>query len=322
MMHDHRVDEPRTPHDPRDETGLRRPSSGPMTVSERVGVVGLGVMGSAMAKNLVAAGFQVVGYDIDAERSADAENVGVTVADSVADLAARSSIVILSLPSVDALEEVSTEIAARPTPDLLCLETGTLPLAAKKAAHDRLSSAGMELMDVPLSGTGLQAADATLVIFASGSEDGFNRCQGVFDAIGRSAHYLGEFGNGSKMKYIANLLVAVHTLAAAEAHSLGIAAGMSPAIVQDVMEDGVGSSKIFEIRGPMMVADDYPAAARLDIILKDAKLIKEFAEGAGAHTPLLDQAVGVYAAASDAGLGSLDAAALCRYLEQEAGLQR
>lgn len=293
-----------------------------MTATERVGVIGLGVMGSAMAKNLLGAGFEVGGYDIDSERRIEAANAGVIVTESVAELAGRASIVILSLPSVEALERVSEELAAHPTTDLLCIETGTLPLSAKTAARDRLSAAGIELMDVPLSGTGLQAADATLVVFASGTEAGFNRARGVFDAVGRSTHYLGEFGNGSKMKYIANLLVAIHNLATAEAHNLGMAAGMSPSLVQDVMEDGVGSSKIFEIRGPMMVADDYPAAARLDIILKDAKIIREFAESAGARTPLLDRALEVYEAASDAGLGALDAAALCRYLEQESGIQR
>jgi 3-hydroxyisobutyrate dehydrogenase-like beta-hydroxyacid dehydrogenase len=103
---------------------------------------------------------------------------------------------------------------------------------------------------------------------------------------------------------------------------LGIAAGLDPARVQEVMVDGVGSSKIFEIRGPMMVADDYPAAARLDILLKDSTLIRDYARSVGAPTPLLDAAVPVYAQSSEAGLGDLDAAALCRFLEDLGGLER
>jgi 3-hydroxyisobutyrate dehydrogenase-like beta-hydroxyacid dehydrogenase len=223
---------------------------------------------------------------------------------------------------VPALDEVAAALAAHPREGLICLETGTLPLDAKEKARSVLAGAGIELMDVPLSGTGLQAADATLVVLASGSGTAFEKARPVFDAIGRSTHYLGEFGNGSKMKYIANLLVAVHNLATAEAHALGIAARMDPALVQEVMEDGVGSSKIFEIRGPMMVADDYPPAARLDIIAKDAKLIAEFARLVGAPTPLLDTSIEYYEAASSSGLGDLDAAALCRFLEQSAGLAR
>lgn len=288
----------------------------------RVGVIGVGIMGGAMATNLLKAGHEVIGFDVDPSKVEALAGVGLVGAASPAAVADSSEVVVLSLPSVPALDEVAATLAAHPREGLICLETGTLPLDAKEKARSVLAGAGIELMDVPLSGTGLQAADATLVVLASGSGTAFEKARPVLDAIGRSTHYLGEFGNGSKMKYIANLLVAVHNLATAEAHALGIAAGMDPALVQEVMEDGVGSSKIFEIRGPMMVADDYPPAARLDIIAKDAKLIAEFARLVGAPTPLLDTSIEYYEAASSSGLGDLDAAALCRFLEQSAGLAR
>jgi 3-hydroxyisobutyrate dehydrogenase-like beta-hydroxyacid dehydrogenase len=291
-------------------------------MTEKVGVIGLGVMGGAMAANLVDRGRQVLGYDVDPAKTAELVDRGGTAASSAGAVASGADIVVLSLPTTAALAEVAAEIAQSPRTGLTCLEAGTFPLEAKLSAREVLSPAGVDLLDTPLSGTGLQAADATLVVFASGSRDGFERAKPVFDAIGRSTHYLGEFGNGSKMKYIANLLVAVHGLAAAEAHVLGIAAGLDPARVQEVMEDGVGSSKIFEIRGPMMVADDYPAAARLDILLKDATIISEYARSVGSPTPLLDAALPVYADASGAGLGDLDAAALCRYLETRGGIKR
>lgn len=291
-------------------------------MSERVGIIGLGVMGGAMSRNLLRSGHTVAGYDIDAARRSAATEAGVLVGRDTAAVADASDILILSLPSAGALEQVASEISGADDPATLCLETGTLPLETKQQARSVLAKAGVELMDVPLSGTGLQAADATLVVFASGSRAGFDRAEPVFDAIARSAHYLGEFGNGLRMKFIANLLVAIHNLATAEAHVLGMAAGMDPALVQRVMEDGVGSSKIFEIRGPMMVANSYPPAARLDIILKDARLIKDFAEASGAPTPLLDAALDVYVESSASGLGDLDAAALCRYLERRAGIER
>jgi len=214
-------------------------------------------------------------------------------------------------------------VAGSAHPDLLVVEMGTLPLSAKNRARARLAEVGVELMDVPVSGTGLQAADATLVVFASGSEEAYRRAKPVFDVIGRSSYHLGEFGNGSIMKYIANLLVSIHNLATAEAHALGIAAGLDPELVQQVMSDGVGASKIFDIRGPMMVADEYdPPAARLDIILKDARIIRDYADEVGSPTPLLDAAIPLYEQSTAAGLGNLDAAALCRYLEQTAGLKR
>ena len=287
-----------------------------------VGVVGLGIMGGAMASSLLRAGHRVTGYDVDRVKGEELAGAGLTVVGDVEAVSAVADIVILSLPSTEALRQVTMKLAKVGAKGLLCLETGTLPLSEKIVARDMLSEVGVEMMDVPLSGTGLQARDATLVILASGSPEAFARARPVFDAIGRSSHYLGEFGNGIKMKFIANLLVAVHNLATAEAHTLGIAAGMDPAIVQAVTEDGVGSSKIFEIRGPMMVADDYPPAARLDIIRKDAGLIAEYARSLGAPTPLLDAALQVYEDASAAGLGELDAAALCRHLERVAGLTR
>ena len=291
-------------------------------MSDRVGVIGLGVMGSAMAGNLLRAGHRVKGFDIAPEKIAAMVAKGGVESASAGEVAADSDVVVFSLPTTSSLSAVVTEVAANAHSGLLCLETGTFPLDAKTAARSSLAAKGVELMDTPLSGTGLQAADATLVVFASGSPEGFERARPVLDAIGRSTHYLGDFGNGSRMKYVANLLVAVHNLATAEAHALGIAAGLDPALVQEVMTDGVGSSKIFEIRGPMMVNDDYPTAARLDIILKDARIIKDFAESVGAPTPLLDAAIPVYMESSDAGLGDLDAAALCRYLEELGGLVR
>jgi len=291
-------------------------------MSDRIGVIGLGVMGSAMAANVLAGGHDVLGFDIDPGKVTAFVDSGGTAAASAGAVATEANLVILSLPTTAALTGVANEIADSAHEGLVCLETGTFPLEAKTQARRTLAAAGIDLLDTPLSGTGLQAADATLVVFASGSREGYDQARPVFDAIGRSTHYLGEFGNGSKMKYVANLLVAVHGLAAAEAHVLGIAAGLDPALVQEVMEDGVGSSKIFEIRGPMMVADDYPPAARLDILLKDATIIEDFARSVGAPTPLLDAALPVYAESSRVGLGALDAAALCRYLEDLGGIER
>jgi 3-hydroxyisobutyrate dehydrogenase-like beta-hydroxyacid dehydrogenase len=188
---------------------------------------------------------------------------------------------------------------------------GTLPLAAKERARQRLAAVGVPLLDAPVSGTGLQADDATLVVYSSGDEAGHRRAEPVFSVIGSRVHYLGAFGNGSRMKYLANLLVAVQTVAAAEAHALGAASGLDAEVVQEVIESGVGTSAMFEIRGPMMVEGRYdPPAARLDIILKDATIIAEHARSLGVPTPLLERALSVVRAGSEAGLGGLDAAAV------------
>ncbi len=287
---------------------------------ERVGLIGLGVMGTAMSGHLIHAGFEVSGFDVDASRMDVLSAAGGQPRTGTAEVAANADLVLLALPTVDALEDATAGVAAGAQPGLIVAEMGVFPIPAKQAARELLAGAGVELMDVPVSGTGLQAADATLVVMASGSEEAFEATSAVFDVIGRTTYYLGPFPNGSIMKFIANLLVSVHTLAAAEAHTLGRATGMDPHLVQRVIADGVGSSAMFEIRGPMMAGDSYePPSGRLDIIKKDAEIIQEYAASVGAPTPLLDTAVPVYRDASESGLGSLDVAAVCRHLQRVGG---
>lgn len=290
---------------------------------KRIGVVGLGVMGYAMSSHLMKAGYELHGFDVVGERNDAFASMGGIVEPSGAAVAAASELILFSLPSVSALETATDDVLGGCHDGLIAAEMGVFPIEAKQKAKDQLAGAGVELMDVPVSGTGIQAADATLVVMASGSRAAFDATKDVFDQIGRATYYLGDFPNGSVMKFIANLLVAIHNLSSAEAHAMGLAAGMDPAVVQEVIADGVGSSRIFEIRGPMMAADTYePPSARLDIIKKDAGIIQAFARSVGSPTPLLDTALPIYAEASADGLGDLDAAALCRYLERIGGIER
>ena len=151
----------------------------------------------------------------------------------------------------------------------------------------------------------------------AGDERAHERAAPIFDLIGKQTFYLGAFGNGSRIKFVANLLVAIHTLAAAEAHQLGSACGLDAELVQEVIAAGVGSSAMLEIRGPMMAAGTYdPPSARLAIILKDAGIIADYARSLGSPTPLLDAAIPLYQAAAEAGLGDLDAAALRQLLAE------
>ena len=138
-------------------------------MSEPIGVIGLGVMGSAMARNLIRAGHRVLGFDIDPGKVSTFADFGGEPVESADEVADVSDIVIFSLPTTSALAAIAAEIAQQERPGLVCLETGTFPLQDKIAARDILAGSGIDLLDTPLSGTGLQAADATLVVFASGS---------------------------------------------------------------------------------------------------------------------------------------------------------
>jgi putative dehydrogenase len=280
----------------------------------RVGVIGLGIMGTAYAKNALAAGFQVSGYDVDESRIENLAAMDGSPASSARQVAAQSDVVLVSLPNVGALHEASEGLASGAGDHLVVAEMSTFPIEAKARARQTLAEAGAACVDAPVSGTGLQADAGEIVVYASGEPDDVEALRPVFDAIAAETIDVGEFGNGSKMKFLANLLVSVHNLATAETFVLGEAAGLDPEQILRVISAGVGSSRIFEIRGPMMVADDYPPAARLEMFIKDISIIGEFARSLGSPTPMLDAALPWYEEAVGEGLGDLDAAALARLL--------
>lgn len=287
-------------------------------------MVGLGIMGMGYARNLIAAGHPVTGYDVAPERMSTLASLGGARARSNAELARSSDVVLVALAEPDALREAvagADGLVAGARPGLVVVEMGTFRLELKMWVQDQLSAVGAAVLDAPVSGTGLQAEAGEVVVYASGEAEVIKRTQPIFDLVGSASHDLGEFGNGSKFKYLANLLVSVHNLATAEVMVLARAAGLDLARVLEVISAGAGSSRIFEIRGPMMAADHYPPAARLEMFLKDIDAIVKFADDLGVPTPLLDASLPWYQAAVEAGLGDMDAAALARLLADRASPQ-
>ena len=137
--------------------------------------------------------------------------------------------IILSLPSDAALQAVSDELAVACAAGTIVLETGTLPIAGKQKARELLAGRGVVLLDCPLSGTGAQAKNADLIVFASGDPKAIAECATIMAGFSRAHYDLGDFGNGMKMKLVANHLVAIHNVAAAEAILLGVRSGLDPA---------------------------------------------------------------------------------------------
>lgn len=276
-----------------------------------VGVVGLGIMGTAMSPHLLAAGFAVHGYDVVPERTAALVAAGGTAAGSVREVAERAEVVVTSLPSSQAASAVCAALAEAGRPGLVVADTSTLPLDVKASCRDVLAQAGGVLLDCPLSGTGAQALERDVVVYGSGEQAAFERARPVLEGFSRSVRYLGAFGQGSTMKYVANLLVAVHNASTAEAFALGVRAGLDPQQLYDTIRDGAGSSVIFEKRGRLMVDRDYvPATAKVSMFVKDVALIRELADRVGLATPMLDATDELYARAVERGLADADAAAL------------
>jgi putative dehydrogenase len=288
-------------------------------VASTVGISGLGIMGSAMAANLARAGFRVLGYDPRPGARRALRSAGGRALGSNAALARRCDTIITSLPSARALEEVAREIARR---GVLVIETSTLPLEAKEAARQALARAGATLLDCPLSGTGAQARVKDLAVYASGPRAAVRRAVPVFEGFARAHYYVGPFGAGSKMKFVANLLVAIHNVSAAEAFVLAMKAGLDPQLVYKVVGDGAGGSRMFQVRGPMMVRGEYrEATMKVEVWQKDMAIIGDFARALGCPTPLFLASAPFYTAALAAGRGREDTAAVCAVLEGMAGLR-
>ena len=295
-------------------------------MSLSVGVVGLGIMGGSFVRNLLADGQNVTGFDILEDNVTKIVQLGGEAGTSPKDVASRVDVVITSLPTVRAFREVVTGdsgLVAAAKDGLILIECSTLPIAEKQAAHDALLDVGVIMLDCPISGTGAQAVNKDLSVYGSGSEDAFNKCQPVFDGFANYAFYVGEFGNGSKMKFVANHLVHVHNVASAEAMVLGMKAGLDPQTIFDVIKVGAGNSRIFELRAPMMVEDDYSQATmKMEVWLKDMNTIGEFASELNCPTPLFTAGRDVYQSGLAKGMQALDTASVCRVLEEYAGYER
>src|SRR5574341_312875 len=285
--------------------------------TRRVGVIGLGTMGGAMSANLLKAGYEVRGYDVVASRRASFRRNGGKPVASAAKV--RAPVIITSLPSAEALDEISRELTRK----CIVVETSTLPIGDKARARDVLKRKGITLLDCPLSGTGAQAKVKDLVVFASGDKAAYEKAKAVFPGFSRSHYYLGAFGNGSRMKFVANLLVAIHNVSTAEAFVMGMKAGLDPATILKVIGDGAGSSRMFQVRGPSMVAGRYdvPGIA-VELFQKDMRIIGEFAAAHGVPTPLFNASAAIYNAALAQGHAMEDTASVCAVLEKMGGVKR
>jgi len=292
-------------------------------MAKRVGVVGLGIMGGAFAENLVTGGWRVLGFDIDPARNRALARAGVAIAADAATLARDAPTVITSLPSPGALDAtVRAIVTARVSPRLI-VEMSTFTLDDKRKAERALRRAGHVMLDCPVSGTGTQAKTRDLAIYASGDTASIRKLRPLFAAFARAVHDLGAFGNGSRMKYVANLLVAINNVASAEAMVLGLKAGLDAQTVLDMVRTGAGNSRVFELRAPMMVKNRYDhPSMKVSVWQKDMAVIGDFARGLRCPTPLFDATVPIYNRALKTGHAEHDTAAVCAVLEKAAGLRR
>jgi|ERR1700733_5265020 len=291
----------------------------------QTGVIGLGIMGGAFARHLAAAGIRTSGYDLLPAVLDTFRSHGGHACSSPRAVAAAADIVITSLPHSAALEDAlfgADGLVAAGRSGLLVVETSTLSLEDKERVRGRLASEGIGMLDAPISGTGPQAQSKDIAIFASGGRAEFERARPVLSHFARSVRYVGVFGAGSKMKYIANLLVAIHIVGAAEAIVLGEKAGLDPAMLVEVLADSAATSRMLEVRGPSMATGDYAAPMmKVDVFQKDLDIIGNFAKQSRCPVPLFSSAAPFFTAVSAQGMGLQDTAAVVSVLRFLAGME-
>jgi 3-hydroxyisobutyrate dehydrogenase-like beta-hydroxyacid dehydrogenase len=282
-----------------------------------VGILGLGIMGSAMSYNLMKDGFSVIGYDPSPKALANFKKSGGKPAKSAKDVASQVDFMILSLPGPGALMASAEEIGKSNNKKLIIAETSTLDPADKTLARDMLAKKGITLLDCPLSGTGAQARNKDLSIYSSGPKEAVKKIEAIFSGFTKAHYYLGKFGNGMQMKFMANLLVAIHNVSTAEALLFGANCGIDPALATKVLSDGAGGSRMLDVRGPVMAKGNWDEATmKVSTWQKDMKLITEALAASNTPAPTFAACQGIYNAAMGSGHADHDTAAVYAVLKR------
>jgi len=275
-----------------------------------VGIVGLGLLGSAVAGRLRAAGRDVVGHDVVAERQRALEAIGGRAAASAAEVAETADPICIVLPSLAAVEDVvlgarGLSAAAR---GRTVVQMSTISPALTERLARECAACGVGFLDCPISGTSAMVARGDGIIFVGSDRAVYERWRPMLETILPRAIHVGVAGQAMVLKLVANLLVAVHSAAAAEALSMVERAGLDVPQALDLLGSSAATSRMLEVRGPLIAKRDFPAQMKLDLFMKDLHLIQEAATTLGAPVPLTDVAERLYAAAHAAGHGAEDLA--------------
>jgi 3-hydroxyisobutyrate dehydrogenase len=289
----------------------------------RIGFVGLGTMGLFMAQNLARAGFPLTVWNRTASRAADVVALGATLAASPADVARASGIVVACLTDSPQVEEVlfgPNGLAEGFAKGALFIDCSTLsPLKAQEFAQ-RLTEAGVDMLDAPVSGGSEGAKNAALSIMVGGDEAAFSRASSVLAAIGKSITHLGPVGAGQWAKAINQVILSGVYLGVAEGVTLGLKAGLDVEKVVSAIKGGAAGSWVLENRSGRMIDDEYPLGFKISLHRKDLGIGLELAHSVGASLPVASLAAAFEDGLIAQGYGDDDNSALARPIRKLSGL--
>lgn len=296
-------------------------------MAESIGLIGLGAMGGIYARHLLGAGYTVVGYDINPDHVTPLHNAGMIAAGSPKDTAEKADILISSLPSLAALSQVidgDDGILRCDKAGQILIETCTLKVEDKVTLGELMAAGGKVFLDAPISGTPPMVEAKQASLYIGGDKEAYERCRPVIEAFTGTNFHVGPVGDGSKMKILANYLVAVHTVAAAECMVFGMKAGLDPKLVHEVLPKGAGGSTMLQVRGEYMANADYryEDGTIFNVIRKDAAIISEYAAELNSPVALFAAARQTFNSAVALGLDHLELAAVCKAVEIAAGVER
>jgi len=283
-----------------------------------LGVVGLGIMGGAMAEAFLDAGYPVYGYDPVTAAAQRLKRAGGEPLASATEVAECADVLITSLASADALDDAVKDICRSRKRRRFLLEMSTLPLADKRRARTRLARAGIIALDCPVSGTAVRLKERTWTIFASGARAACTRMKPVLGVLADNVPYVGGYGNGTRMKFVANHLVAILNVASAEALLLGRRMGLDVRRVLEVFGPSpVVGTGVMRLRGELMAKRRYrPATMKISVWQKDMRIIGAMARASHAPTPLFDACAPIFSAALRQGFGDADTASVYEVLDR------
>jgi 3-hydroxyisobutyrate dehydrogenase-like beta-hydroxyacid dehydrogenase len=294
---------------PRVTTGADRPAPEP------VGLVGLGLMGMALAERLRSGGFDVRGYDIDPARDDLLAASGGKVATSAADIASVCGRIFLSLPDSDVVEAVLAEMGPSLAAGRIVIDTSTGDPDRAATVGRRLAERGICYLDATISGSSQQVRERQAVVLAGGPAAAFGQCGDLFRLFARRWFHLGPCGSGSQMKLVSNLVLGLNRAALAEGLWLGKALGLDPQVVLTVLRESMAYSRIMDTKGEKMIRGDFEPQARLSQHHKDVRLMLRAAAQAGTDLPLTQVHARLLELAESAGYGTQDNSAIIRVFE-------
>ena len=296
-------------------------------MTKSIAIIGLGVLGSAIARFLLENRFQVYGFDISKKALAKLNNNKKFYAcGSIDEIFYNESNILLCLPSAGSLHEVMKAIPNGKEPEKnrqLLIELSTLPVDSKEKAREIARKKNIQIVDSPLSGNRVVALQGKLSAYLSGDAEDVQRAKPFLEAFCNKVTEVGDYGNGSKMKLIGNILNLVHNSVTAEVMVLGMKVGLEPELIHKAISGTFSSSAVFEGRGKLMVDNEYAVEGmNFSTPIKDSEFITKLAKDNFVPLPIYQVALQYYLSAMAQGYQDLDAAAICAVLEKNANLDR